>query len=538
MSSTTCPLCGEELLGDQGFVDHHVNSCIDSVGAGRAGESAFGAGAGAGAGAGSEAEDPFGTDFRDSQKGVASQIDHTDEEEESTCPLCTVSWRLLGIKADDEEGMTRHASHCMDGSLGGGGEDAWEDEDEVTVLTNMNTGEVAIINEHDASGRQGFGQTKPKETKLKSIIPWQRGNTIPVKGVSGLVPVLSDLLTRSHRDGRISSARLCVPTVDHIQTSFKSGDAGWGCGYRNAQMIFSSLRELPCYHHLTPKGHITTPIPTISECQIMIEDAWKAGHDPPGAAHFKHRLQNKPAWIGTTEVYTLLTWMGIRAKVIDFPKVKNGGSKNTIHMALVKWIVEYFDDPASSSSTSKRPANDAMELLMASNGVPVQVTKKQPLYLQHQGHSRTVVGIEKGKSGDWLLVFDPGYSPSMSIKKAAEARATCNQSSKRQKTTSSSPTSSSTIPTSSVPASFMAAAPGFSQIWEGKGKIVNTTSAWSDTSKDFLSNPTQSLAPYRVSLNKLSRNSEYQILFVEEGPLSEDEKVSRRVVTSTVVKGY
>lgn len=39
----------------------------------------------------------------------------------------------------------------------------------------------------------------------------------------------------------------------------------------------------------------------------------------------------------------------------------------------------------------------------------VFITNKPPLYLQHQGHSRTVVGIELLKSGKRnLIMFDPG----------------------------------------------------------------------------------------------------------------------------------
>lgn len=45
---------------------------------------------------------------------------------------------------------------------------------------------------------------------------------------------------------------------------------------------------------------------------------------------------------------------------------------------------------------------------MESKGSPVQKTHKQPLYLQHQGHSRTVIGVDVGKGGEWLLLFDPG----------------------------------------------------------------------------------------------------------------------------------
>lgn len=37
---------------------------------------------------------------------------------------------------------------------------------------------------------------------------------------------------------------------------------------------------------------------------------------------------------------------------------------------------------------------------------------KPPLYLQHHGHSRTIVGIEEFKDGHLtLLVFDPSHSP-------------------------------------------------------------------------------------------------------------------------------
>lgn len=37
---------------------------------------------------------------------------------------------------------------------------------------------------------------------------------------------------------------------------------------------------------------------------------------------------------------------------------------------------------------------------------------KPPLYLQHQGHSRTIVGIEMYRDGHLsLIVFDPSHSP-------------------------------------------------------------------------------------------------------------------------------
>lgn len=53
---------------------------------------------------------------------------------------------------------------------------------------------------------------------------------------------------------------------------------------------------------------------------------------------------------------------------------------------------------------------------MATRGTAVHQTSKQPLYLQHQGHSRTVVGVDMTKNGNWLLIFDPSKSVSSQLR--------------------------------------------------------------------------------------------------------------------------
>lgn len=92
---------------------------------------------------------------------------------------------------------------------------------------------------------------------------------------SDIIPVLSSLLTRAHKEGRTQAAFLCVPTIDHIQTLLT--DFGWSCGYKNAQMLFSSLRHLECYKGLSNKKGVLAPIPTIKEFQEIVELAWKNG---------------------------------------------------------------------------------------------------------------------------------------------------------------------------------------------------------------------------------------------------------------------
>ena len=53
-------------------------------------------------------------------------------------------------------------------------------------------------------------------------------------------------------------------------------------------------------------------VPSIPRVQSLIEEAWKEGLDPQGASHFNQRLQGTRAWIGATEMYSLLTSLGIR----------------------------------------------------------------------------------------------------------------------------------------------------------------------------------------------------------------------------------
>ena len=112
-----------------------------------------------------------------------------------------------------------------------------------------------------------------------------------------------------------------------------------------------------------------------------------------------------------------------RSTIIDFPKATG---PNKTHTALTKWVFDYFqvnltDSPASGSENGSRPpqhahsgsgvaAGNAFSVLMQSSGSSIRIAKdKMPLYLQHQGHSRTIVGVERTKAGDLnLLLFDPG----------------------------------------------------------------------------------------------------------------------------------
>lgn len=65
------------------------------------------------------------------------------------------------------------------------------------------------------------------------------------------------------------------------------------------------------------------------------------------------------------------------------------------HKHLMEWVWNYYSEGSRSSNHA---------------ATKVVCTGKPPLYFQHDGHSRTIVGIEETPKGFSLLVLDPGIS--------------------------------------------------------------------------------------------------------------------------------
>lgn len=64
------------------------------------------------------------------------------------------------------------------------------------------------------------------------------------------------------------------------------------------------------------------------------------------------------------------------------------------HQRLVDWVWQYFSQGLSNLATQEKVVN----------------TGKPPLYFQHDGHSRTIVGIEQSGGTYNLIILDPGFS--------------------------------------------------------------------------------------------------------------------------------
>jgi hypothetical protein len=66
---------------------------------------------------------------------------------------------------------------------------------------------------------------------------------------------------------------------------------------------------------------------------------------------------------------------------------------------LLDWVVTYFTHPSTRQDT----VNNALR-----GASPVVCTDRMPLVLQHAGHSRTIIGYERDKTGTVnLLILDP-----------------------------------------------------------------------------------------------------------------------------------
>lgn len=466
------------------------------------------------------------------------------------CPVCAALW-------DETIDKEAHISECL------------HDEIFTDLLDTSTTDSEGLLQEpmplHD---ELGYGddalELQPSSwTTTSTHHMWnnnctkENGNSKPV-GIPYLRTHLFRLLSTSCNDGAIRFAILCTPNVLHIRstsslTKLGVGDSTWGCGYRNIQMLLSAVRHVKDYQiilssqsdlnppaspgqsyypHTPPKNYIddeVVDIPSIKTCQIIIEKAWKLGFDPEGAQQFSQKLVGKKKWIGTTEAYVAFTSLGIRARIIDFPRPT--GPKGT-HIGLTSWIREYFHGREVAGNEN----HNLFQEIMSSKGNAIKLTNKLPLYLQHSGHSQTVVGFEMDAKGrENLLIYDPAKTVPASLKSAScqmiqPQRELSTNSINLQKTKralSSNQTSSGVGSISKQS----------SEIPHPPTKKIKKGFALEISTPYDLQRHDQLLAPFRVCINTLSKHEQYQILCIDEGPaLSKEETMDRRIITSTRVE--
>ncbi|TPX33313.1 hypothetical protein SmJEL517_g03713 [Synchytrium microbalum] len=222
------------------------------------------------------------------------------------------------------------------------------------------------------------------------------------RSITGIIPRLEAVLkisqygpTKGTSPNTTTSAYLCLPATTYFP--YPAGDR-WGCcGYLNLQNMMSSILGSQYGSHLAEQLLEKTnelKIPSIPRLQQYIERAWKQGIDPDGARQLQNRLVDTRKWIGASETAALLKYFNVKIHVLEIINPDPDGS----HTSLLDFVQRYFE--GEENPIRIRPS-------IAMNGI--RVSQDLPcLFLQHQGHSRTIVGIEKIKSDKRnLLLFDP-----------------------------------------------------------------------------------------------------------------------------------
>ncbi|TKY56400.1 Zinc finger with UFM1-specific peptidase domain protein [Spatholobus suberectus] len=313
------------------------------------------------------------------------------------------------------------------------------------------------------------------DEKISCLVDLQRRGEFH-KVERGLMAFLRNCLESEAENSR--SILSCY--VDHFQ-SLEFEDVGWGCGWRNIQMLSSHLlAQRPEAREAMFGG--SGFVPDIPSLQRWLEIAWERGFDAPGSDQFNHAIYGSKKWIGATDCAALLRSFGLQARVVDFgPKesealylsvpgssvgakelvrindgrkrkapntygpmdrylsrgvarascsqdakscssliqirdtvdkessgdreVNNTAKQNEGHQVLMDFVWNYFSHKGTIQFGHKR--------VLVSDKTYVRVHLR-PLYFQHDGHSRTIVGIQvkhqrSGLPQYSLLVLDPGH---------------------------------------------------------------------------------------------------------------------------------
>lgn len=165
---------------------------------------------------------------------------------------------------------------------------------------------------------------------------------------------------------------------------------GWDCGYRNVMTFLSCLvADKKVGPVLRSAG--MPDVPSIPEIAARIEAAWASGLDPEGANHYEGSLQGKEVWIGATEVVVLFRSLGVHAAIADF-EIQSKQDKQR----MLDWVYDYFNDRCGGRGCSLH-----RRTLFGKRSARLTA----PLFCQWQGHSITVVGAEKLKSGETTMLI-------------------------------------------------------------------------------------------------------------------------------------
>ncbi|KAK1760730.1 peptidase family C78-domain-containing protein [Echria macrotheca] len=210
----------------------------------------------------------------------------------------------------------------------------------------------------------------------------RKGGQVESEGVVGVIAQLLEQCSST------KYAYLCHPCVRHVSKLKKEGGF---CGYRNIQMMTSYVisTKFQGYRQLDKK------VPSIFQIQDFIEAAWDAGINSQGRLE-TGGIKGTRKYIGTPEALAMFRLLNIPCDAQGFRDRERGRSE----ALLMEYVENYFQSGVQDPTQRIRQTN-----------LP-------PLYFQHAGHSMTVIGFERQRSGAKnLIVFDPMFHDASNIVK-------------------------------------------------------------------------------------------------------------------------
>ncbi|CAG7558660.1 unnamed protein product [Fusarium equiseti] len=194
-------------------------------------------------------------------------------------------------------------------------------------------------------------------------------------------PWLVDLL---EKDGQVVNNDI-LPVLIQLLEQSPSTQYAYVC--RPAVQHISKLKQ-------EGSQHFGESFPNIFQIQNLIENAWDNGINAQGRAE-TGGIRGTRKYIGTPEAQAVFLSLNIPCSVQAFKDPERGRSKQHLFEAIER----YFQGGVTSVEDR------------------IHCTNLPPIYLQHPGHSLTIVGFEKQMDGHTnLLVFDPSFRDSTKIR--------------------------------------------------------------------------------------------------------------------------
>ena len=136
------------------------------------------------------------------------------------------------------------------------------------------------------------------ERRLESVVDDNQTQSV------GLIELI-----RSVPLNKNTRVRYLCTACDHYSSGFI--DRGYGCGYRNVQMLLSSIRHDP---ELADKlfNNGRNMMPSIRKIQQLIEKSWDLGFDLQGKSQFGGVLAGTARWIGASDVCSMFSSLRIK----------------------------------------------------------------------------------------------------------------------------------------------------------------------------------------------------------------------------------